>query len=126
MSPCDNLIPIAKRVIYIILFGLSSSSACFKDAPEKLYASNFSNSKLQFSVWKILSKVNQCYPFFVSHTQSFFFFFWDFSHFQERILGVMNFSENAQLREKRFSYESINLFIMGPFKDLCGNVLTRR
>ena len=75
MSPCDNLIPIVKIVIYIILFGLSSSSACFKDAPEKLYASKFSNSKLQFSVSKILSNVNQCYPFFISHTQSFFFCF---------------------------------------------------
>ena len=38
----------------------------------------------------------------------------------------MNFSENAQLRGKRFSYESIKMFIMGPFKDLCGNILTRR
>ena len=82
MSPCDNLIPIVKIVIYIILFGLSSSSACFKDAPEKLYASKFSNSKLQFSVSKILSNVNQCYPFFISHTQSFFFFF-----FFERFLS---------------------------------------
>lgn len=75
MSPCDNLIPIAKRVIYIILFGLSSSSACFKDAPEKLYASNFSNSKLQFSCEKSFQKSINVIPSLYRILNLFSFFF---------------------------------------------------